>query len=144
MLFLSIHPRFVDGILSGNKTIELRRQRPRSDSGDWIAVYSTTPERQLRGIVQIKEVRVETVEGLWREARNHANVTREEYNAYFLNARRAIGLVLEKPIAFPTPVSLADLRKVWPRFQPPQGFRYLNDDEAQYVKSFSPRRRRAA
>lgn len=144
MLFLSINPRYVDRILTGEKTIELRRQRPRSKAGDWIAVYSTTPERQLRGIVQIKEVRVETVGDLWREARSHASVTKKEYDAYFCDADQAVGIVLENPIAFPTPVSLADLRHEWPRFQPPQGFRYLNDEQAQYVKSFSPRRNRAA
>ncbi|MEI7702092.1 MAG: ASCH domain-containing protein [Planctomycetia bacterium] len=144
MLFLSIHPRFVEKILTGEKTIELRRQRPRSVAGDWIAVYATTPERQLRGIVQVKEVRVENVRDLWHHVQNHAAVTKDEYDSYFLGTDQAVGIVLGIPISLTTPVSLEQLRKAWPSFQPPQGFRYLDDDQVQFVKSFSPRRKKAA
>jgi predicted transcriptional regulator len=144
MLFLSIHPRFVEKILTGEKTIELRRQRPRSVAGDWIAVYATTPERQLRCIVQVKAVRVESVSDLWRHARNHAAVTKDEYDSYFCGTDQAVGIVLGTPISLMTPVSLEELRNVWPSFQPPQGFRYLDDDQVRFVKSFAPRREKIA
>jgi predicted transcriptional regulator len=144
MLFLSIHPRFVDKILTGEKTIELRRQRPRSVAGDWIAVYATTPQRQLRGIVQVKEVRVGSVRDMWRHVQDHAAVTKEEYESYFCDTDHAIGIVLDNPISLRTPVSLEELREAWPSFQPPQGFRYLDDAQVQFVRSFSPRRKKAA
>jgi predicted transcriptional regulator len=141
MLFLSIHPRFVDKILSGKKTIELRRRRPRSVAGDWIVIYATTPERQLRGIARVTEVRVGGVRDMWPEARLQAGVTKKEYESYFSNCERAVGIVLADPVSFDEPVSLERLRELWPNFQPPQGFRYLDDVQVKVIKSLSCRRR---
>lgn len=140
MLFLSIHPRFVDKILSGEKTIELRRRRPRSVAGDWIAIYATTPQRQLRGIARVTEVRVGGVRDMWPEARLQAGVTKKEYESYFSNCERAVGIVLADPVSFAEPVSLERLRELWPNFQPPQGFRYLDQEQASFVNSFVPHR----
>jgi predicted transcriptional regulator len=144
MLFLSIHPRFVERILAGEKTIELRRRRPRSVAGDWIAIYATTPERCLSGIVQIKEVRVGGVRDMWRDARTHAGVTKEEYESYFCGTERSVAIVLANPISFLEPVSLERLREAWPNFQPPQGFGYLDDEQARFVNSFVPHCMKAA
>ena len=144
MLFLSIHPRFVEKILSGEKTIELRRRRPRSVAGDWIAIYATTPERRLRGIARITEVRVGGVRDMWAEARLQAGVTKSEYESYFSDCDRAVGIVLADPLSFAEPVSLERLRELWPNFQPPQGFRYLNDEQVKVIKSLPPRRKRTA
>lgn len=140
MLFLSIHPRFVDKILSGEKTIELRRRRPRSVAGEWIAIYATTPERQLRGIARVTEVRVGGVRDMWPEARLQAGVTKKEYESYFSECERAVGIVLADPVSFAEPVSLERLRELWPNFQPPQGFRYLDQEQASFVNSFVPHR----
>lgn len=140
MLFLSIHPRFVDKILSGEKTIELRRRRPRSVAGGWIAIYATTPQRQLRGIARVTEVRVGGVRDMWPQARLQAGVTKKEYESYFSDCERAVGIVLADPVSFAEPVSLERLRELWPNFQPPQGFRYLDQEQASFVNSFVPHR----
>lgn len=144
MLFLSIHPRFVKKIFSGEKTIELRRRRPRSVTGDWVAIYSTTPERQLQGIARIADVRVGAVHEMWMETRLQAGVTKKEYDSYFFDCERAVGIVLAAPAALAQPVSLERLREMWPSFQPPQGFRYLDDDQARAVMSLAPRRTASA
>jgi predicted transcriptional regulator len=144
MLFLSIHPLFVDKIFAGEKTIELRRRRPRSVAGDWIAIYATTPERKLRGIARVTEVRVGGVREMWPEARLQAAVTQKEYESYFTDCERAVGIVLADPVSFAEPVSLERLRELWPNFQPPQGFRYLDDEQVKVIQSFSPRRKKAA
>ena len=144
MLFLSIHPHFVDKIMVGEKTIELRRQRPRSVVGDWIAVYATTPDRCLRGIVQVKDVRVGDVREIWCQVRTQAGVTKQEYESYFYGAEKAVGIVLKNPISLEIPMPLDQLRETWPNFQPPQGFRYLNNEQVKFVKSLSFRGRNEA
>lgn len=135
MLFLSIHPSFVRKILSGEKTVELRRQRPRCKAGDWIAIYATTPERCLCGIVQVREVQIGEVDEMWQSVRKQAGVTRDQYDTYFTGSKQAVGIVLENPRTLPAPVSLSELRRVWPEFHPPQSFRYLNEDQIEFVNS---------
>jgi predicted transcriptional regulator len=144
MLFLSIHPQFVEKIMAGEKTIELRRRRPRSAAGEWIAVYATTPERCLRGIVQIKEVRVGGVRDMWHYSRTQAGVTKQEFESYFYDCEQAVGIVLENAMSYLEPVPLEQLREMWPNFHPPQGFRYLDNEQVRFVNSLSTRQRDAA
>jgi len=144
MLFLSIHPRYVEMILAGTKTIELRRQRPRDIVGDWIAVYATTPVRCLKGIVQVKEVHIAGVQELWREFQSQAGISKKDYEFYFSGIEQAVGIELANPVSFTKPISLCDLRKEWPGFQPPQGFRYLDADQTRFVNSFAERRLKKA
>lgn len=144
MLFLSIHPEYVKMILSGEKTVELRRRKPRCVPGDWIAVYSTTPDRCLRGIVQVKEVRVGGVKDMWRGVREYAGVTRSEYDEYFAGSKQAIGIELTNPTTLVAPISLSKLREEWPDFQPPQGFRYLDEEQVDFIASNIKNRRFAA
>ncbi|MEZ5942911.1 MAG: ASCH domain-containing protein [Planctomycetaceae bacterium] len=140
MLFLSIHPRFVAKIFSGEKTIELRRRQPRGLTSEWVAIYATTPEMQLRGIARISEIRVDGVRDMWKHAKIHAAVTKKEYDSYFADSNQAVGIVLRDPMLFSKPVALDHLRKIWPQFQPPQGFRYLNEEQVEDVQSLLPRR----
>ena len=47
----------------------------------------------------------------------------------------AVGIELINPARLETPVSLADLRKEWPAFQPPQSYRYLDENQIQFITS---------
>ncbi len=144
MLFLSIRPEYVEMILSGRKTVELRRLRPRCVPGDWIAIYSTTPERCLRGVAQVSEVTASDSRELWEKVRPSAGVSRVEYETYFAGAKQAVGIVLANPKRLVSPVSLTELRCVWPEFQPPQSFRYLDREQIDFVLSRLNERCRAA
>jgi predicted transcriptional regulator len=147
MLLLSIHPKHVERIFQGEKQVELRRRRPRSQPGDWIAVYSTSPVKQLVGVVQIKEVRVKSPESLWRNVRGISGLTRQEFTEYFDKSHLAIGIVIQNPRPFPKPVELPRLREEWDDFHPPQSYRYLTDPQINFVWrqfSFQRVRRRAA
>lgn len=133
MLLLSIRPEFVHKIFRGEKQVELRRRRPRSNPGDWIAVYSTIPEKQLVGIVQVEEVRVKSPECLWRSVREIAGLKRSDYLGYFCGADQAVGIMIGNPTLLTKPVTLDELRTTWPGFHPPQSFRYLTQEQVQFV-----------
>lgn len=139
MLFLSIHPRFVEKILSGEKTYELRRRLPRSVAGDWIAIYATTPAMQLRGVARVASVCTGSVREIWQRVQSHAGVTHTEYELYFAGSGRAVGIELSHPTMLATPIALEKLREIWPGFRPPQGFCYLSLDQERYVQSLLPR-----
>ena len=60
LMILSIHPRHVASILSGAKTVELRRTRPNVHPGQAIAIYSTNPESALVAAGRVERVEVST------------------------------------------------------------------------------------
>jgi predicted transcriptional regulator len=137
ILFLSIHPRFLDRILTGEKTVELRRQRPRDVTGQQVVLYATTPEKQLKGIARVTEIRSLPPQTLWPVVQHQAYVTQDEYQRYFEGSDQAVGIFLADAIAFEHPLSLESLRQAWPGFQPPQGFRYLTAEQRQLIGSLT-------
>jgi predicted transcriptional regulator len=48
-VLMSIRPKYADLIFSGEKTHELRRKVPNVSSGDVIVVYSSSPEKRMKG-----------------------------------------------------------------------------------------------
>lgn len=71
----------------------------------------------------MQEVRVCDASDLWMHVRHRAGVTRMDYNKYFVGSKRPVGVGLTNPARLGIPVSLADLRKDGPTFQPLQSFR---------------------
>ena len=142
MLFLSIKPQYARKILDGEKLIEFRRRRPRSNAGDWIAIYESSPTMALVAVAQVAEVRIESPKCLWRSVRSVAGITKAEFDGYYHGCENAVGIVLKSITAMPDPISLEDLRAEWPRFHPPQGFRYLGESESQFVLSRIPKKNR--
>lgn len=133
VLLLSIKPRYVEKILSGEKGVELRRRKPRSLPGDWLAIYESAPTMALVAITQITEVRVSSPQCLWRKVGPISGITKDEFDEYFAGTDRAIGIAIKSTLELATPIPLADLRSAWPRFHPPQGFIYLSDSQRQFV-----------
>jgi predicted transcriptional regulator len=133
MLLLSIKPRYVEKIRSGEKRVELRRRKPRSQPADWLAIYECAPTMALVAIAQVVEVRVSSPPCLWRNVRSIAGVTKKEFDAYFAGSDQAIGIEIQTPLELSAPILLDELRAAWPRFNPPQGFVYLSDIQQELI-----------
>ena len=137
MLLLSIHPRFADAIFSGVKTVELRRRVPKLSAGDRVVVYATVPRAEILGTFTVADVESRELDDLWRKTRKVAAVSRSEFCGYFAGLERGVGIWIAKPTLFRNSVSLVELRSVIDRFQPPQGFRYLNDVEVRLIEGLA-------
>lgn len=126
MLWLSIHPKYVDAILTGQKSIELRRRKPRISEGPAL-IYATSPRMELVASTWISSVTHASLDSLWKIARESAAVSRSDFLAYFDGLIKGTGLHLEQVQCFGKPIALSRLREIWHGFQPPQGFRYLDE-----------------
>ncbi len=122
---LSIKPRFADLLLSGEKTIELRKKAPCVERGSLLILYASSPICAFVGALEVKQVvRAEPL-ALWREYRQITGVSQEEYWSYYENSEMAEGVLVEQVIAFDQALSLPEIRSVWHGFMPPQSFRYI-------------------
>ncbi len=125
MLLLSINPRYAHMILRGEKTIELRRRAPRCSLDFWMALYATSPEQSLVGLVQAVEILADRPEALWERVKNGCAISEKEFRGYFARTQRAFGIRLNAPLTLEKPLRLDSLRRSWPGFRPPRSFAYL-------------------
>lgn len=125
-LFLSIRPQFVEAILSGTKTVELRRTRPNVEVGSLVIFYSSTPTRAIVGWASLAGMVEGTPCQLWDDHGARAAIAADEYDTYFAGAASAYGLELEDVVQAVNPVPLATIRSLG--IEPPQSWRYLSSE----------------
>lgn len=125
VVLLSLRPRFAEAILAGHKTAELRRVAPTLQPGGRIVLYASGPVRAVVGTARVIETEQGTPEAIWHRAGEHAQVSRDEYDAYFHSAPSASALWITGPVRLDNPIPLDHLRR-HERFQPPQNYRYLS------------------
>ena len=89
---VSIRPQYVDKILAGKKTVELRRRFPESVSVGTVAyIYSTSPVQVVVGCAKIKEVQRLAVADIWKEHADAACISRRDFYDYFIMQNRVQG-----------------------------------------------------
>jgi predicted transcriptional regulator len=121
---LSIRPTFTNRILSGEKTIELRRRFPRLGSSNCLAlIYSTSPVQAIVASACLAEVSVHRVSMLWRLYGQAAAIARTEFDSYFRGVKKGFALHLTHIIPFENPIPLTDLTRQF-EFSPPQSYCY--------------------
>ncbi|MBO9997947.1 MAG: ASCH domain-containing protein [Cyanobacteria bacterium SID2] len=138
VLLLSIKPQYVQKILDGQKTIELRKTRPKIQKGDFILVYESSPSKSLIGWFEVQGIICESPKKLWDKVKNKAGVTKEEFDAYYQKSTLGVGICINSIHCIK--MSLEDVRKQWNQFKPPQNFHYLKEEEillAEQVTDYS-------
>jgi predicted transcriptional regulator len=124
-IIMSIRPEHALDIVSGRKTVELRRRFPEHvQLGSLIIIYASSPEQRLIGAARIEGVMRMTPAGLWRSFRERACVERSLFDDYFNGAREGFGVLLGACARFADPIPVSELRERF-RFFPPQSYRYI-------------------
>lgn len=137
VLLLSIQSKYAAKIFRGEKRVELRRVRPKIKKGDHVFVYVPSPRKALVGTFEVEKVIEAIPEELWEDVKNVAGVTQEEFQNYYSDRCLGFGIFLSKSERFSRPVRLDALRRMWPEFQPPQGYHYLTPDQVNLIRSYS-------
>jgi predicted transcriptional regulator/DNA-binding XRE family transcriptional regulator len=120
----SIKPEYSRKIVSGEKTIELRRRFPMSvPPGTTALIYETSPTRALSGIAEIGEIHKETPSEIWNSFGNRACIDRKDFDSYFAGTQNAIAIELKHGRRLRRPLELSELRARF-SFEPPQSFLY--------------------
>lgn len=127
---ISLEERFADGILNGEKLVELRRRPMRLTVGTTIWMYVKVPVGKVIGSAQVQSLHTLAPATLWKKYGGVSGLSRAEFFDYFLGVERGFVLLLSNPSRLPMPLSLERLRWLNDRFQPPQFFIHLASDGA--------------
>lgn len=121
---LSIRPTYVQRILTGDKTVELRRRFPALRlPGQLALIYSTSPTQAIVSAVRLAAAEVLSVASLWRRYGQAAAVTRDEFDTYFAGVESGCALQLRDVVRFEKPIHLTELMRRF-EFSPPQSYCY--------------------
>lgn len=120
----SIKPEYSRKIVTGEKTIELRRRFPMSvPAGTTALIYETSPTRALSGIAEIGAVHRRSPEEIWKSFSDQACISRKDFDIYFDGVDCAFAIELRHGRSLPRPLELSELRERF-SFEPPQSFLY--------------------
>ncbi len=133
LMLLSIHPVYVEQILTGAKTVELRRTRPNVAPGQPVVIYATTPSAALVATCRIDRVEIDSPEAIWTSSGELTAVRREQFDSYFAGSSSAVALHLSEVTELSSTVSLEQLRESC-GFHPPQTWHFWTRDR---LRSFS-------
>jgi predicted transcriptional regulator len=122
---VSIRPQYVAKILTGQKTVELRRRFPESVSvGAMAYIYSTSPVRAVVGCAKIKEVQRLTVADIWKEHGEAACISRRDFDNYFSGTKFGFAILLGAVKAMRSHLTACELAAQL-GIVPPQSYRYV-------------------
>jgi predicted transcriptional regulator len=129
---LSIKHIYAERIISGVKTIELRKRPIGMSLGDLVLLYETSPDSIIRGgFIADKTVSL-SVSKMWDQYGSMMGVEKEFYDSYFDDCEVAYGTLVYKNFGF-CGLSLDQIYKLCPGFVPPQAT--INWRENWYVQS---------
>jgi len=128
-LLLSIRPRFVDLIFSGKKKVELRRVKPRVQSGDLVVIYASGTTKSMVGAFEVIGVTAAAPSSIWRKHNGGSGLTKNEFDEYFSTASVGYAIQIGEVWRIREPVPLNTLRQRRSGFRPPQSYHYWKLDE---------------
>jgi predicted transcriptional regulator len=131
---ISIHPKHIEKILSGEKRLEFRRIWATKPL-DRVLIYSTNPRKQIVAIANIKRTIIGSRVTLWKSAKQlGGGVTRKQLFDYLRGRKTAFALELSEVYFFKNVISPKVIFSR--RFHAPQSFRYLRQNEEEKLNEF--------
>lgn len=126
-LFISVKPIYAQKILSREKSIELRKLKPKVSPGDYIIIYASGPQKAVVGFGLIKRVIVTTPQEMWNSHSKNLGIDKESFSDYYAGKSKAIGIEIDSVRSLTTPIPLSKLRDIDASFAPPQVYRYVTN-----------------
>lgn len=134
---ISIHPRYANAILDGQKTIELRRRIPAIPIGTKLWIYATLPVGAVIGVATVDHIFRGAPSDIWMKYGDRAKISRAEFDSYFTGVTEAIAVSLTNAKRNPDLVAIDQLRQLREGFHPPQVMMSINIQEARYLQRLS-------
>jgi predicted transcriptional regulator len=135
LLLISIKEKYVKEILSGDKTIELRKSMPKIKAGDTVIIYTTQPKKAVTAIATVKRILKMSPKTMWTDHESALGIIKSEFDEYYKESKFAIGIELEDVIRLDTEILLSAIKLIHPKFTPPQTFKYL--DKYQTLRDYN-------
>ena len=127
-VLISIKPKYVEKIISMEKTYELRRTIFKQKVTN-VIIYSTSPEKKIVGYFKSNEIIKDKPENIWANLSDKLGVNKKDFFDYFENKDEGFALKIDELEIFKNPIETDKLED----FRAPQSFKYLNEEETEII-----------
>ncbi|MEW8646721.1 MAG: ASCH domain-containing protein [Candidatus Thiodiazotropha endolucinida] len=127
-ILISIRPNFVEKILDGKKTVELRTRRANLQPGTRMWIYSTLPQGEICAMAHVEFVHTDSPDSIWEQFRDEIGITEHEFWDYVGNRDSVSAIKLASVDPVESGVTLQYIQKKLGAFSPPQFFKRLKND----------------
>lgn len=130
VIALSIKPIYADAILSGEKTVEFRKNGM-PENIKIIVLYATKPIQQIVGYFDVQSCEADHPSNLWEKYGDLGHITFEDFQTYYNGKNLGKCFLVEKAYRFKVPVPLTKCKSF---SSSPQSFAYLLKTEWKNLK----------
>lgn len=127
-IIISIHPVFVDKILSGEKQFEFRKRFP--ENIRYMLIYTTSPVKKITALAEIDYIIMGAPANVWKKTRKTSGVTKSFFDMYFSGRKNAYAVKIKKVFKFNNPLNINDIDRI---STAPQSYTYLNNNAKSIV-----------
>lgn len=131
-IIISIHPAFVEKILSGEKKYEFRKRFP--EGVRYMLVYTTSPVKMITALIEIESVLKGSPNDIWRKTKKNAGVTKRFFDAYFKDKVDAYAVRFKEIYKLEKPLLIADIKGL---NTAPQSYIYVENTMCNFVNGTS-------
>ena len=125
IIILSIHPKHIAKILSGEKCYEYRKKIPTDI--EYLVVYATSPIKKVVAIIEIDTVLRDSAQKIWERTQKHAGVSYEFLMHYFNDAEDAYAIKFKNIHQLSTPMDITMIEDIK---SAPQSYQYVHESIA--------------
>lgn len=119
-ILLSIHPRYINSIFSGEKKYEYRKTQFRQKVSS-VVVYATTPVKKIVGEFTCEEILKDSPQNIWEQTKKFSGISQIDFVDYFEHSLFAYAIKIVQPVLYQKVKKLSDLNVL----KAPQSFLYL-------------------
>ncbi len=127
-ILISLSQPYVDHLLSGRKTVELRRRAVNVLPGTRVWIYAKAPQANFPAVGVVKRIVTAPPAQLWKQFRKDSAVALSDFKEYFVGVNTGCAIVFESVQMLEPMVALTEIRRQARCFQPPQFFKRLSTD----------------
>lgn len=122
-VLLSIKPKYVDKILSGEKAFEFRKQSFKREGIKTVVMYATMPIGKIIGEFAIISILEDTPINIWEKTKEQSGIDKKYFDEYYNARKHAVAIQIGEIIKYDEPL---DLHELGENIVPPQSYRYLD------------------
>lgn len=126
---ISIKPWYVEKLISGRKTVEIRSRQINLPPGSLLWIYSTLPKACVQAIVRVARVDVGMPNSIWQKYYGLIGVSKNRFYDYVNGSKVVSAIIIDQAWGLPVVITLKHLKNKVPGFHPPQFLKYMGEKD---------------
>jgi predicted transcriptional regulator len=122
---MSVKSQYLESIIEGQKTIELRRRTLQVAPGTMIWFYAKRPDANVKAVALVEEIVTESPRLLWERFNHRVGVSKTEFRDYFAGTTTGCAVIFGEVQLINPGIGLKEIRHHIKTFHPPQFFKKL-------------------